>query len=90
MASLARQLGTNTSTLSRAINDGLGVNFNELINRLRTDAVLAALQGDDERRPLLEIALAEGFNSKASFIRAFKLYTGQTPSAYRQGLAPPV
>lgn len=86
LASLARRLGTNTSTLSRALNDGLGVNFNEAINRLRIDAVIAAMQGDADT-PVLDLALAEGFNSKASFNRAFKTYTGQTPTEYRRRLA---
>ena len=83
LASLARLLGTNNSALSRALNEGLGVNFNEAINRLRVDAVIAALRQRADTRSVLDIALAEGFNSKASFNRAFKLYTGDTPSAYR-------
>ena len=31
MATLARRLGTNTTALSRAMNEGLGLNFNEVI-----------------------------------------------------------
>jgi AraC-like DNA-binding protein len=83
LATLARRLGTNTTTLSRAINEGLGLNFNEMVNRLRVAAVIAALQQDDGR-PVLDIALSEGFNSKASFNRVFKLYTGETPTEYRR------
>lgn len=83
MATLARRLGTNTTLLSRALNEGLGLNFNEVINRLRVNAVVAALGRQDDR-PVLDIALAEGFNSKASFNRAFKLYTGETPTEYRR------
>ena len=37
---------------------------------------------------LLELALAEGFNSKASFHRSFKLYTGKTPSEVRRPRSP--
>lgn len=83
LATLARRLGTNTTALSRTLNDGLGLNFNEVMNRLRVDAVVAAL-GENDDRPVLDIALAEGFNSKASFNRAFKLYTGETPTEYRR------
>jgi AraC-like DNA-binding protein len=86
LVKLARKLGTNTSDLSRAINEGLGLNFNELINRLRVDAVKAALltaQPNPAEAGLLDIAFAAGFSSKASFNRSFKLYTGQTPSQYR-------
>ncbi|MGK5023219.1 helix-turn-helix domain-containing protein [Janthinobacterium sp. RB2R34] len=83
LATLARLLGTNASTLSRALNDGLGVSFNEMINRMRVDAVLVALTRQPDT-PVLDIAIAEGFNSKASFNRAFKLYTGNTPTEYRR------
>jgi AraC-like DNA-binding protein len=82
LASLARELGTNTSDLSRGINEGLGMNFNELINRLRVDAVKAALKELPEGN-LLDIAFDAGFSSKASFNRSFKLYTGETPTAWR-------
>lgn len=86
LASLARKLGTNTSDLSRAINEGLGMNFNELINRLRVEEVkrVLALHGEQN---LLDVAFAAGFSSKASFNRCFKLYAGGTPTDYRRDLA---
>jgi len=76
---LARLLGTNTGDLSRGINEGLGMNLNELINRLRVEAVLAGLASDPDTG-LLDLALASGFSSKASFNRSFKRFTGETPS----------
>lgn len=85
LSSLARKLGTNTTDLSRAINEGLGMNFNELINRLRVDAVVAGLSQTSEAG-VLDLALANGFSSKASFNRCFKRYTGSTPTEYRQAL----
>ncbi len=87
LASLARKLGTNTSDLSRAINEGLGLNFNELINRLRVEDVKTALQSAPSEKTLLEIAVSSGFSSKASFNRSFKLYAFQTPSEYRQSIS---
>jgi AraC-like DNA-binding protein len=84
LATLARRLGTNSSALSKAINEGLGLNFSELLNRIRVDAVLAAFDKAADDQSILDIALAEGFSSKASFNRAFKLYTGATPSEYRR------
>lgn len=83
LATLARRLGTNTTTLSRALNDGLGVSFTEMINRMRVEAVIVALSQHHDQ-PVLDLAMAEGFNSKASFNRAFKLYTGSTPTEYRR------
>ena len=84
LATLTRQLGTNTSHLSRALNEGLGQNFNEFINRLRVEAVSRQLAEPTEARDLLDLAFAAGFSSKASFNRCFKLYTGLTPTEFRR------
>jgi AraC-like DNA-binding protein len=83
LASLARRVGTNTSDLSRTINEGLGMNFNEFINRERVASVKQTL-AENARGNLLDLALAAGFSSKASFNRSFKLYTGVTPSEYKE------
>lgn len=81
---LARHLGTNTAYLSRAFNDGLGLSFNDAINRLRIEAVQAQLADPSDERDLLEIAFAAGFSSKSSFNRVFKAQTGETPSRFRE------
>jgi AraC-like DNA-binding protein len=80
---LATRLGTNAGYLSRALNDGLGVNFSTFINNLRAEFVGQMLEGGD-KRDLLEIGFDAGFVSKASFNRAFKARYGQSPSAYRR------
>ncbi|CAN5531215.1 AraC family transcriptional regulator [soil metagenome] len=82
--SLARTLGTNTTYLSKALNEGLGQSFNECINRLRVEAVQRAMQAPEVQEDLLTMALDAGFRSKASFNRAFKTYAGKTPSEFRQ------
>ncbi len=80
---LARRLGTNTGRLSRAVNQGLGVNFSAWINGVRAEAVAAALDkgADDD---LLTLAFDAGFSSKASFNRAFQARFGVAPSRYRR------
>ncbi|WP_292970246.1 helix-turn-helix domain-containing protein [Novosphingobium sp.] len=88
LASLARRLGTNTGYLSRAINQGLGVNFASFVAGLRAEAVAERLRASDPA-DLLEIALAEGFGSKASFNRAFVARFGQSPSAFRREVSKP-
>jgi AraC-like DNA-binding protein len=79
---LARRLGTNTGHLSRAINEGLGVNFSVFVNDLRARRVAAMLDAG-RQDDFLNLALQAGFSSKASFNRAFAASLGQTPSAYR-------
>lgn len=83
LADLARRLGVNTSYLSRAINEGLGQNFSEMINGMRAEAVATQLEQGDDPHDLLELALDAGFGSKSSFNRAFRARFGLTPSAYR-------
>ena len=80
---LARHLGTNTAYLSRALNEGLDLSFNEAINRLRVAEVCRQLTHDAGTGELLDIGFAAGFSSKTSFNRSFKNQTGQTPSQFR-------
>ena len=84
LTTLAASLGTSPRTLSRTLNEGLGLSFNGFINGLRVDAAVVRL-----RQPgapdVLRVALDVGFASKASFNRAFKAHTGTTPTALRDG-----
>jgi AraC-like DNA-binding protein len=84
LALVAVKLGTNTTTLSRAINMGLGQNFNEMMNRHRVAAIQRVLDDPGDERDLLEIAFDAGFRSNASFNRAFALYAAMTPGEYRK------
>ncbi len=86
LATLARKLGTNTGHLSRAINEGLGVNFSAFINDLRARRV-AELIAEGRRDDLLDLALEAGFSSKASFNRAFVASYQVPPSSWRKRYA---
>ena len=83
LASLARKLGTNSGHLSRAINEGLGINFAAFINDLRARRV-AAMIAQGRQDDLLDLALDAGFSSKASFNRAFAATFGMAPSQWRK------
>lgn len=83
LPSLAARLGVNTHHLSRGLNLGLGVNFATFINDLRAQAVAEALNAG-QSEDLLTLALEAGFNSKASFNRAFRAALGVSPSTYRR------
>ena len=84
LASLAKALGTNTAYLSRALNEGLGVTFSAFINSRRIEAVKRTLADPANTDDILAIALDAGFNSKASFNRAFAEFAGTSPTAYRR------
>ena len=83
LAAVARKLGSNVSLVSKVINQGFGMNFNDLVNQHRVTAVLELFSlGEHRRQTLLAIAFEVGFNSKATFNRAFKKVTGRTPKDY--------
>lgn len=77
---LARRLGTNRAYLSRAFNAAEGP-VPAVLNRIRAEAVARAIEHSDA--DLLAIAFECGFNSKATFNRAFTAHFGCAPSAYR-------
>jgi AraC-like DNA-binding protein len=84
LAKLSLQLNTSPRTASRVIREGSGLTFHGFINRLRVEDVVQRLQDPTERRNTLQLALDAGFSSKASYLRAFREYTGRTASAIRQ------
>ncbi len=80
LAQLAELSGTNVHTLSRLINEGFGVNFNDYVNSYRVESFQkAALEEQYQNHTFLAIALMVGFNSKTAFNRSFKKLTGMTP-----------
>ena len=88
LAVVARRLGTNTAFLSRALNEGLGINFSTLVNRIRSESVAEAIRSGAGTY-MLTLALDAGFASKASFNRAFSATYGMPPSAYRSQVSDP-
>lgn len=85
LSSLAKKMNTNTSVLSRVINQGFNASFNDFINEYRINAVKEKLQsGEQKTQTLLGIAYDCGFNSKATFNRAFKKTTGLSPKEWMQ------
>ncbi|MEL7392066.1 MAG: helix-turn-helix domain-containing protein [Pseudomonadota bacterium] len=78
---IARRSGLNQNYASRAINRGLGVSFNHFINEMRVAYAKRLIDAGSNN--FLDVALASGFGSKASFNRAFRQHINQTPSHYR-------
>ncbi|MEL6943965.1 MAG: helix-turn-helix transcriptional regulator [Bacteroidota bacterium] len=80
---LAEHISTTPKKLTALLNQYLDQSFFDLINTKRVEAVKERLQnGDHEQLTLLAIAFDCGFNSKSSFNRTFKKYTGTTPKNY--------
>ena len=82
---LAAQMQLPATTLSRTINNGLGKNFNDFVNEYRVEEVKFKIRSAEyEHLSLLGLAFESGFSSKATFNRAFKKLSGQSPSEYQK------
>lgn len=83
LTEVAKKLNTNISIISKAINLGFKQNFNDFINNYRIEAIIESFANDEHKKnTLLGIAFDAGFNSKATFNRAFKKSTGSSPKEY--------
>ncbi len=80
---IAKQLQLPPSMISKIINKGFQVNFNDYVNNYRVAAVMEKLRnGEQKIQTLLGIAYDCGFNSKATFNRSFKKITRQSPKEW--------
>ena len=87
LTDLAKKLETNAAVISKTINQGFQMNFNDCINNYRIEAVKNSFSnGEYKKSTLLGIAFDSGFNSKATFNRAFKKNTGKTPKEFIETL----
>ncbi|WP_428741322.1 tetratricopeptide repeat protein [Tenacibaculum sp.] len=84
LAKTAKLINTNTSYLSKVINENYQKSFSNFINDLRISFMLKKLETTFEYRKLTIEHLADiaGFTSSNVFYRSFKKYTGLTPSYY--------
>lgn len=81
----ATKLKTNSNILSKVINTGFGQNFNDFVNSFRVEAVKEKIQNREmQHLTLTAIAYECGFNSKATFNRAFKKFTTMSPREFMQ------
>lgn len=82
LGSLAKNLGISTHTVSQVIGRYFQKSFLELCREFRIRKAKELLEQTDH--PVLRVGLDAGFNSKTSFLRAFKEEEGMTPSEYRE------
>lgn len=84
LSDLSRESGISGRVISKALNNELGKNYFQFINEYRVEEVKAKLlDGKLDHLTILSIGLDAGFNSKASFNRVFKGFTGQTPKEFK-------
>jgi AraC-like DNA-binding protein len=83
LTDLAKNIGTNPSLLSKVINQSFSMNFNDFVNFYRVEEVKSKLADKNNAHlTIMSMAYDAGFNSKATFNRAFKKFTGQNPKSF--------
>lgn len=81
---VAEKLGISAGYVSLIVNTITEDNFANYINQYRVEAVKEMISNSDyENYNLLAMGLESGFTSKATFYKAFKKHTGQTPNEYK-------
>ena len=87
-ATLAKQLNTNTSYLSKTIKEKKNKNFTQYINDLRMDYVIEKIASDSrfQNYSIESMARELGYKSTESFTKHFKKRTGLLPSTYLSNL----
>lgn len=77
---IARDLGMAPATLARRLTER-GSSYQDILDGTRRDLALGYLQ--QAHVSVTEVAFRLGFTDLSNFTRAFKRWTGQSPSAFR-------
>lgn len=81
---IAELAGCTTRTLQRKLKE-YQISYTDLLNEARMQYACSNLKFSGTK--ITEIAQQLGYNDTAHFTRAFKRWTGMTPSAYRKNTA---
>jgi AraC-like DNA-binding protein len=76
---VARSLNQSPSTLQRRLRRA-GTSYQDLLDSMRRDLAIDHLKGG--QHSLADIAFLLGFADQAGFTRAFRRWTGKTPSEF--------
>lgn len=83
LALTAEMVGMNTRTLQRRLRQN-GLSFSQILQEARFD--LARTHLDDPETRIIDVAMTAGYDNLQHFTRAFRRFTGVTPTLYRQYL----
>ncbi|SHN24065.1 AraC family transcriptional regulator [Chitinophaga sp. CF418] len=83
LAMLSKHTGLPQKTISLVLNQHLQKSFNEFVNGYRVEAFKQNIrQLQQDNMTILAMAFDAGFNSQATFQRAFRNHTGMSPREY--------
>jgi AraC-like DNA-binding protein len=81
LSMLTEKLGTNRTTLSKAIHDSGKENFSVYINEMRISDFIS-LMNSRKNISIKEAFFVSGYRSRTTALRNFKAIIGQIPSDY--------
>ena len=79
---ICQEVGLGRSSLYNKLKALTGMGANDYINKLRIEKAITFISSTD--MPFSEIAEKTGFTTPSYFSTAFKQYTGETPSQYKE------
>ena len=82
---IAAEVGVSAAYLQRIFHQTQGMTIVEYLNRLRVERAKLLLAST--RDPVIDVAVASGFNSRQHFTRIFTAQEGLSPQSYRQRCA---
>ena len=84
MEVIADELGMSKSYISKLVNSYSNYNFSDFVNSLRVEQAKKFLSDNEfSQYTIVAIGLECGFNSKSTFYSAFKKFTSESPSTFR-------
>lgn len=83
LKSIALHLHVSESYLTRIIKKKAGINFSELLTKVRIEAAISLLLSDGSFTTL-DISEKTGYKSQHYFSKVFKDYTGMSPTNYKK------
>lgn len=81
MATVARRLAMSERTLRRRLEDA-GRRWTDLVDEVRRQLAFSLLSQDDAS--MAEVAFMLGYSEPSAFFRAFRRWTGETPTTWRE------
>ena len=84
LSGLSKEIKESSHHVSQVINEKLNQSFFEMLAAYRVEEAKAILKTElGKKLTIEEVAERVGYNSKSAFNTAFKKFTSQTPSAFR-------
>jgi AraC-like DNA-binding protein len=85
---ITEELRISKSYMSKLINSYSQYNFSDFINSLRIEQAKKFLSNEEfSQYTNVSVGLECGFNSKSTFYSAFRKFTSQTPTEFKEKFA---